>query len=434
MKHKKLFITAITIFSVVVFLAILIVLWYWGDSYSDFADFNTIKTLSGDSLDIPGLDDGAVPQGMANYTTTYTFTDDGGIEQTIKQEYLFISAYMKEGPSRIYVTGTKTGYVGYVTLKNEDGTDYFGHAGGIATSCNNSDSAGNKTQEKNGTLWIVSDGTVYCTKKSSDEYYNIAEEVIAKAGLTEGDKTIRFTSSFKANNRASFCFFYEDGTVSVLNDKLYVGEFYHPKKDAYSTADDHRVTTLGGDKHNAFVYEYSSTMDLTNPYGLGLITTSDVPTENRVPKIGKIISVPDKIQGFAITKSKKLILSESYGLANSHLYYYDWSAVTETSSTNRVYYKKLMEDTLGKETNFTYEGVYYTQRGEQEPVPYTDSSLYVYFADESKLLRDYSIPSMSEGMCVNGDRVYVLFESGCYKYKTFVRQKITTVNYFTPRV
>lgn len=419
MKNKKLKITAIVIFTIVVFLAIFIVLWYFGDSYKDFADFNTIK-VDGETLEIPGLDEGAVPQGIANYTTAYTYTGEDGAEQQSQQEYLFISAYMKEGPSRIYVTGTRTGYVGYVTLKNEDGTDYTGHAGGIATSCNNSDSNGNKTQEKNGTLWVVSDGTVYCIKKSSDEFYNIAEEVIEKASRTEGDKTIQFTSSFKANNEASFCFFYEDGTVSVANDKLYVGEFYHPKKAEYSTPENHHITTSSGDKHYALVNEYTSSTSSANEYGLLQISESTVPEENRVPKINKIISIPEKIQGFALTQSKQLVLSQSYGLANSHLYYYDWNEVL--ASSNRAFYSTLTGN------NFEYDGVY-----KKTGVKYTDKDMYVYFAENSKLLRDYSIPSMSEGMCVNGDRIYVLFESGCYKYKSFVRQKIENIYYFTPR-
>lgn len=412
MKNKKLFIAGMALLSVVVLLAIFIGIWFLGDSYKDFNDFI-------ESAEIPGLDEGAVPQGMANYTTSYTYLDENNEEQTAKQEYLFISAYMKEGPSRLYVTGTITGYVGYVTLKNEDGTDHMGHVGGVATSCNNSDSYGQKTTEKNGTLWIASEGIVYCVKKSSDDYYNIAEEVIAKAALKEGDKSIQFTTSFKANNQADFCFFYEDGTTSVTSDKLYVGEFY--RKKGYPTPKNHHVTTPNDDKHYAFVNEYTSTNSSSNNYGLALISDSSVATNDRVPKIDKIISIPEKIQGLAITQSKQLVLSESYGLANSHLYYYNWSDVTATS--NRATYTSLAGN------NFEYDGVL-----RQSGVKYTDSSLYVYFADSSKLLRDYSLPSMTEGLCANGDRIYVLFESGCYKYKMFVRQRTTNVYYFTPRV
>lgn len=416
MKHKKLFITAIVIFSVVVFLAILTVLWYWGDSYADFVDFTS-------SAEIPGLKDGAVPQGMANYTTTYT--DENGKE--LKQEYLFISAYMKNGPSRLYVTGTRTGYVGYVTLKNEDGTDYYGHAGGVATSCNNSDSSGNKTVEKNGTLWVVSDGTVYCAKRSSPDYDNIAEEVITKAALKDGEQSIKFTASFKAYNGASFCYFYEDGTTSVSNDKLYVGEFYREGDKRYSTDTNHHITTNSGKEQHAYVYEYTSSTSSSNKYGVITQTDTYIMNENNtlvrndVPKIQNIYSIPAKIQGFARTNNGSLILSESYGLANSHLYYFNWSEVF--ASSNRTSFRTLTG------TNFEYEG-YYTQHSNK----YTVDNLNVYFIDESKLVRNYSIPSMSEGLCASGDRVYVLFESGCYKYKTFVRQRITDVHYFTPRV
>lgn len=421
MKHKKLIITAIVIFSLAVFLSIFITLWFWGDSYPDFSsgDFNTVKTRSGEALDIPGLEDGAVPQGIANYT--YVDTD----EEITKQEYFFISVYMKKGPSRLYVTGARTGYVGYVTLKNKDGTDYYGHAGGVATNCNNSDNDGNKTRVANGTLWVVSDGTVYCAK-SSEEYadakYNIAEEVILKAKKTEGDKSVKFTASFKAYNEASFCFFYDNGTSSTSEDKLYVGEFYRAGDDRYSTAKNHHVKTLSGNKQYAFVYEYTSNTTSSNEYGLSKLSDTDVPDENNVPKIDKIISIPDKIQGFARTASGQLVLSESYGLPNSHLYYYDWSVILENTSTNRASFSTLTG------SNFEYEGVY-----RKSGVKYTDSTLYVYFADKSRALRDYEVPCMAEGMCVNGDKIYVLFESGCYKYKAFVRQQIRDIYFFTPR-
>lgn len=409
MKKRKLVIAGISIFSVVVLLAIFVLIWFWGDTYKDFTDFN-------ESVEIPGLDEGAVPQGMSNYTTGYTYTDENGKEASSIQEYIFISAYMKEGPSRLYVTGRRTGYVGYVTLKNEDGTDYYGHAGGVATNC--------KASEKNGTLWVVSDGTVYCAKRSSDRYTNIAEEVIARAAKTDGENVIQFTASFKANNEASFCFFYDDGTASVTNDKLYVGEFY--REQNYPTNELHHITTGNGVMQYAYVYEYTSNTSADNEYGLAKITATDVAEENRVPRINNIYSIPAQIQGFARTANGSLVLSQSYGLPNSHLYYYNWSDIT--SASNRSRYTALTGE------NFAYEGVYYNPRGNQDPVQYTDSSLYVYFIDGTKVLRDYSIPAMSEGLCVNNDRVYVLFESGCYKYKMFVRQQLKHVYYFVPRV
>ena len=63
MKSKKLFITGIVIFSAVVVLATFLLLWYWGDTYPQFdGTFNA-------EFGIPGLADGATPQGITNWKT-----------------------------------------------------------------------------------------------------------------------------------------------------------------------------------------------------------------------------------------------------------------------------------------------------------------------------------------------------------------------------
>ena len=411
MKRKGLFVTIVVIFSFLVFLATFVVIWFWGDTYSDMTDFKT-------GVEIPGLKENAVPQGIANYY-------DG----SSKQEYFFISAYMKKGPSRLYVTAANTGYVGYVTMKyldpendsaDENGyVDYYGHGGGVATNC--------KSGEKNGTLWLTLDNTkdpdkseILCAKRSSTDYTNIAEEVIKRAALEDGENVIKFDASFKANCRASFLYFYKDANYTT-NDRLYVGEFY--RKGNYETAETHHVTTKNGIAQRAFVYEYQTSTSSDNKYGLTTISDTSVPTESRVPKIRCIYSIPDKIQGFARTASGDLVLSQSYGLPNSHLYYYKWNEVYTSTIANKALF-----NTLGKKINFEYDGVF-----KNSGVKYTDSSLYVYFIDESKLIRDYSISSMSEGLCASGDRIYVLFESGSYKYRPFVRRRIENVQYFVPR-
>lgn len=413
MKHKKLFITLIVFFSIFVFLGTFLMIWFWGDSYKDFDDFTQIA-------EIPGLDDGAVPQGLANYTGPVY--DAEGLDTGATQDYMFISAYMKEGPSRIYVTGLTTGYVGYVTMKNTDETYYYGHCGGVAT---------------NGTrLWLASDGQVFVAERSSEEYNNIANEIIIRAtqGMNnvkdeetgEPKNVIAFTASFNANCNASFVYYF-DATGSNT-DKLYVGEFYRPGD--YETDERHHITTASGAEQKAFAYEYNVTTVESNEYGLSTISEEGV---DPVPRINSIYSLPAQIQGFAripddtttSTSAGKLVLSESWGLANSKIYYYDWSKLS--ASTNRKMYSTLTEK------NFAYEGVYYPARGDQEPVQYTDSSLNVYFIDDSFLERTYSIPSMAEGMCVMRNRVYVLFESGSYKYKYFVRKQIKNLYYFVPR-
>lgn len=422
MKHRKLFITLIAIFSFFVCLGTFIMIWFWGDTYKDFGDFIQ-------SAEIPGLDDDAVPQGIANYRSV--IYDEAGKATSNYQDYLFVSAYMKDNkPSRIYVTGTKTGYIGYVTVKNEDGSDYNGHCGGIATSC--------VRKSTSGMLWITSDDTVFCAKRSSDEYGNIAEEIIAKAKLSKdsnAENTIAFTSSFNANCNASFCFYYDsDGnpdTFSASGDKLYVGEFY--RKDNYETDPLHHVTTKNGTQNRAFVYEY--TMNTSSKYGLSTLSANNIPEENRVPKIQYIYSIPDKIQGFArikdtsassATNSGKLVLSQSWGLPNSTLYCYDWIDIR----SNYASYSSLVKRNVdGKEvaSEFKYEGVKTTYGNDYYENP------TVYFVDDSSLVRKYSVPSMSEGLCASGDRVFVLFESASYKYRTFVRQQLRNIYSFIPR-
>lgn len=126
MKHKKLFISLTTILTVVLALIIFLMIWFWGDSYKTTANYEGFESFRAE-FEIPGLKDGACPQGMANYRTTYLVDtdelvdpenpDEGYVTEEKIQEYYFISAYFKDEPSRIYVVGKETGYVGYVTMR-----------------------------------------------------------------------------------------------------------------------------------------------------------------------------------------------------------------------------------------------------------------------------------------------------------------------------
>lgn len=421
MKHKRLFITLTVIISVLLALSIFITIWFWGDKYNGGPDFDGFNDFRKD-VEIPGLADGACPQGIANFTGTYVvkdeggkpLTDENGKEVTSTQEYFFISAYFDNAPSRLYVTGDKTGYVGYVTLKNTDGTDYKGHCGGVAT---------------NGfTIWVVSEGTVYVARGGNTAKDNIAYDVI-KAAESNGE--LKFTATFAANNNASFCYFYNDDgdatNTSYYSDRLYIGEFY--RDGNYPTAERHHVTTKNGQKNTAFVNEYRIAVTSSNPYGLELLGEDETSKDTRVPRIQAVYSVTDEIQGFARTKSG-LVLSQSYGLKNSNLYYHDWTKVTQ--SANRTRYsdlKYINED--GDEKS--YGGFEYADAKFPSGAPYKDASVYVYFVDNESKLNRYSIPSMSEGLCVKNERVYVLFESGAKKYRAFVRQKLENVYSFIPR-
>ena len=422
MKHKKLFITLTAVFSVFISLCIFITIWFWGDSYNGNAEFDGFGDFRKE-FKIPGVEDGACPQGMGNYKATYTVKDENGNpkldaegkEITDTQEYFFISAYFNGAPSRIYVVGETTGLVGYVTLKNTDGSDFYFHSGGVAT---------------NGyTLWVVSDETVYVAKNKMQPKDNIAYDIIKAA---ENNGELKFTATFAANCRASFCYFYNaDGdstNSSYYEDRFYIGEFY--RGGNYETDKKHRLTTKSGDKNTAFVYEYRISVS-NDDYGLETLSSTDVSPQTRVPRIQNIYSITDEIQGFARTKSG-LVLSQSYGLKNSVLYYYDWDAITKTENRTRYVDLKYTNEE-GKEISyggFEYADAVMNNAG---GAPYKDTSLYVYYIDNEKMLNKYSIPSMSEGLCLKGNRVYVLFESAAKKYRPFVRQELKNVYSFIPR-
>lgn len=444
MKRKKLFISLTAVCAVLVFLGIFVLMWYVGDSYKDFKKFSK-------EFAIEGLDDGAVPQGMTAYPSNYVYdVDETGKEKVKLQQYFLVSSYMSDGSaSRIYVTVQLTDnknkvtgyrYIGFVTLENEDGTPHLGHVGGIAT---------------NGAfLWVGHDDNVLVATASSKDYENILREIILKAqinlsGEAEEIQSVKFTSSFKANCNASFMVYFDDARYTdITYDRLYVGEFY--RKGNYETDKSHRIETPNGYKNTAFMYEYNVDKKASseNPYGLTRIDQDekDKTLSDNVPKIQKIFSIPEKIQGVAFSGRKgsnttssdpesMVVLSQSYGLANSHLLCFDWKLATE--SANRELYRSIAGE------SFAYKDVY-RNRSNGDKTPYTDSGVYVYYLDknnEKMFVNDYSVPSMSEGMCTATRAganaaaitdVYVLFESGSKKYNFFTRESIKDVFRFVP--
>ena len=430
MKHKKLFISLTAVISVLIFLGIFVLIWFVGDSYPDFKKFRQ-------EFAIEGLDDGAIPQGITSYYGTYQDSvDENGKPVNKNQQYFLTSAYMKDGsPSRIYVTGSVTGYVGYVTMLNLKGEPVTGHVGGVATNA--------------AKLWITDGDTILVAKKSSDEYDNILKEIVAKASqnseLAEGEelKTVQFTASFKANCNAAYLYYYHDPRYSTTSyDRLYVGEFY--RKGNYETPESHRMVTPAGYKNTSFMYEYRVDSSTSNDYGLYLIdsTNSNKNLSANVPKVQKIYSLPEMIQGVAFsgretygTTTGIMVLSQSYGLTNSHLLCFNW---------NKVNAKSDKYTNISGGVSFEYDGVYTIGGGNK--TPYTDDTLLVYYADKADsemFVGDYSIPSMSEGLCtitLSGQsnptqkRVYVLFESASKKYNMFTRESIKNVYSFIPNL
>lgn len=432
MKHKKLLIAAAAIFTVLVVFATFVIIWYWGDSYGDFKEFRQ-------EIEIPALGEGAVPQGITSCRSAVSSENSNST-----QDYFFISAAFDGKPPRIYVIGKNTGYGGYVTLKNVDGSDYTGGTDGIAINTRN--------------LWIASDGKIYTAQseayveafnenKSTTNTETIVAEIIRKAALrntlgddvqlpytvtetnaegetteniiTEKDLSVKITSSFNANCNADFLYFYDD-TSSSNDDKLYVGE--SQGAESAKTTAGHGATTPAGDENTAFVYQYDVVTGTYNANSTGLTCIASDNLEQgsgNVPKIEYVYSITGDVRGFARTIDGNLALSHGGGLKNSHVLYYDWTAITKTA--NRKSYKDV------KGTGFEYEGVKTTNKA-----PYRDNGMYMYFIDSSTLLRTYTVPAKAGNLCFASDRIHVLFSSGAKKYRNLTRQALDNVYSFVP--
>lgn len=295
------------------------------------ASYPEFEKLGAQAFEIPGLETNFVPQGLTYDQTNHNF---------------LICGYMGDSsPSRIYVVGKETGEATkYITLLENDSEneiDYAGHAGGIAVSYPN--------------VFISGDGYVY--------NFSYDELLSAK----DGDK-ISIQNRFKTDNGADF--------LTIVDDTLVVGEFY--RESNYATPESHHIT-IGDETNHALSFVYR--LDESEPCGF----------DN---EILYAISMPDQIQGMCFNKNGDIVLSSSYGLANSIIYIY--------------------QNILADEP--------------QSQVQLGENTINVYYLGQSNLIKTYSqIPCMSEEIVLVDEKVHVLFESKCKKYKLVTRTRMSHV-------
>jgi len=205
----------------------------------------------------PGLNDGFVCQGIA--------ISEGNA-------MIFVSGYMKDhSASRLYITDLDSNSY-YVSLLKENGDDFTGHAGGVAT-----------TADK-----------IYLASNNKIHIISLKDVLDAK----NGDK-IQISDSIEINNEASF--------VYTDEEYLYVGEFH----DGVNYVTGHPYETAEG-MHYAIISRYKID-DLSKP--------------------DKIYSVRNKVQGACFTPDGKVFLSTSYGLTDSVYYVYDEGEATNSGLT-----------------------------------------------------------------------------------------------------
>lgn len=279
---------------------------------------------------IPGLYEGLVPQG-------YAYAEE--------QDVYLQCGYMKDGESasRIYVTNAKdTKDTYYVELYTADGKPYTGHTGGITTGL--------------GFVWLANDG------EGDDNcvwVMSLADILAAK----EGDR-ITLETKFHSESRAACCF---------VDDKyLWVGEFNDGEK--YITDPGHKFEVSGGENY-ALVCAYP--LDADSKYGIAYEELDG----GKVFTPALALSVTNLVQGFTATDDG-FVLSTSYGLNLSHLYFHKNELKDAPDAVIKV---------------------------NQKDVP-------IYYLDSDSLTDDVVMPPMSEEIFVKGDRLFVLFESACQKY------------------
>ena len=241
------------------------------------------------------------------------------------------------------------------------------------------------------------EATKYITLKVDNADYIGHAGGIASSGSSiwiVGDGYLyRFTLR-EFNNKQNGESLYVDAYTDTLNGAdfifanagvLWVGEFY--REGNYETRDAHHIKTRSGETNPAVVYGFT----IDEQKKLGLYTTST----NSTPIPSMALSITGLVQGITIAtgENSRIIASSSYGLSDSKLYCY----------------KNVLEEDAHSSIRY---GLY--------TVP-------LWFLDNDALISTTTIPSMSEEIVTKNNRVYILFESACKKYKIFNRVSLDSV-------
>ncbi len=241
----------------------------------EFADF--FKSFDS-NFTVPGLMEGIIPQGMCFDETT---------------GYFLISGYYEdeELPSMIIAVDSNTSkFVGAYPLKTTNGDDYYGHAGGIASSQN----------------------TIYLT--SGGECYTIPSVDLINH---KNGSALHFKGKFKLNTAGSF--------ACIHNNILWIGDFVESSADGRDSSS-HITTLTTGETFYAYCEGYLLSE--------GLPDTRKINSESNGYIPDYMLAIPEQVQGMAFTKTEKIVFSTSYGRKNnSKIYIFDDILVNEKVDT-----------------------------------------------------------------------------------------------------
>lgn len=299
-------------------------------------------------FETPGVaDSNFVPQGMTYIPESDTFLFTGYMGKPI------IGSLGDDVAARVYVRKSN-GDVTFTRLLNADGTPYTDHTGGM---------------EYFGDY-------VYITGEDSHGL-----DVFLADDILSGKEETRMLGTVKTYNSPAHCYVYE-----FEGQKYIIAGSFHKDETVYETPEHERITTPSGENNTSVMTVFW--LDETQEFGIN-------------PTPCAIISAREMIQGICITPDGQMVISSSWGLATSNLFFYNLSKVQCQKS-------------------YIYEGTiaYGDLEDENAEKTYEDFSFVVpcYFVDDSCLVDTVVAPPMSEELvCLDG-RIIVFCESACNKY------------------
>lgn len=236
--------------------------------------------------------------------------------------------YMKnKSASRVYVI-QENGETRKIELKNPDGSDYTGHTGGLA--------------HYRGHLYITGDDGL--------DVFSLGEI------LAETESAV-CKGKIKTGLDPAYC--------HIENEILITGSFY--RQGNYETPQNQRMTTPCGDENTAAAVIFS--LSETAPFGVEPVPVGAISTRGLV-------------QGMCLTNNGKIVLSTSYAIASSQLFFYDLTKAAQKTGTF---------DILGTE------------------VP-------LIWLDGESLIQTIKAPPMAEEILSRNERIWIMTESASNTY------------------
>ena len=338
----KGFLVGLTVFLAVIVVAVL------GFKLYDYIGAAEFYNNSEAVFKTPGVNDSNfVPQGMTYSAELDTFFFTGYMGKPI------LGKLGDDVASRVYVRKSN-GDVTFTRLLNADGTPYTDHTGGIE---------------------FFGD-YVYVTGEDSHGL-----DVFSAEDILSGKSETKMLGTVKTYNSPAHCYVYE-----FEGQKYIMAGSYHKDDTVYLTPEHERITTPSGDENTSVMTVFR--LDESADFGVQ-------------PEPVAIISARHMIQGICITPDGQMVISSSWGLATSNLFFYDLSKVQCTE-------------------NYRYEGtITYGDLEKEDAERYEEDfgfDVKCYYVDSSCLVDTVVAPPMSEELvCLDG-KIIVFCESACNKY------------------